>query len=105
MLRDGGRMAVPAGAGRNLVGDRNPRLLMPCDVQKDEDIVGLFGAFVGKARAVRRLGSAAIDLCYVACGRLDGFWEMHLGPWDIAAGALLGWSADGLVERVLGDMP
>ena len=44
---------------------------------------------------MRRLGSAAIDLCYVAAGRLDGFWEMHLGPWDIAAGALIVEEAGG----------
>ncbi len=53
------------------------------------DAVGLFGRFLGQARAVRRLGSAAIDLCYVAAGRLDGFWERHLHPWDTAAGALI----------------
>jgi myo-inositol-1(or 4)-monophosphatase len=41
------------------------------------------------AQAVRRDGSAAIDLAYVACGRFDGFWEDGLSPWDIAAGALL----------------
>ena len=48
----------------------------PYDVHaRVEEIVGLFAAFVGRARAVRRLGSAAIDLCYVAAGRMDGFWE------------------------------
>ena len=40
-----------------------------------EEMVGLFAAFVGQARAVRRLGSAALDLCYVAAGRIDGYWE------------------------------
>ena len=55
-------------------------------------------AFVGRARAVRRLGSAAIDLCYVAAGRLDGFWEQRLQPWDIAAGALLVEEAGGSVS-------
>ena len=48
----------------------------PYDVhQRVDEIVGLFAAFVGQAQAVRRLGSAAIDLCYVAAGRMDGFWE------------------------------
>src|SRR5205814_9155277 len=62
----------------------------PYDVHaRVEEIVGLFGAFVGRARAVRRLGSAAIDLCYVAAGRMDGFWESDLKPWDIAGGALI----------------
>jgi myo-inositol-1(or 4)-monophosphatase len=63
-----------------------------------DEIVGLFAAFVGRARAVRRLGSAAIDLCYVAAGRIDGFWEQRLQPWDIAAGALLVEEAGGRVS-------
>jgi myo-inositol-1(or 4)-monophosphatase len=62
-----------------------------------DEIVGLFAEFVGRARAVRRLGSAALDLCYVAAGRLDGFWEQRLSPWDIAAGALLVEEAGGRV--------
>src|SRR5437762_5549217 len=75
----------------------------PYDVhQRVEEIVGLFGAFVGQARAVRRLGSAAIDLCYVAAGRLDGFWESDLKPWDIAAGALIVAEAGGRVTAMRG---
>ena len=50
-----------------------------------------------KAQAVRRPGAAAIDLCYVACGRLDGFWEFFLKPWDTAAGYLIVKEAGGLV--------
>lgn len=46
---------------------------------------------------IRRMGSAAIDLAYTACGRFDGFWEMKLGPWDIAAGVLLIEEAGGVV--------
>jgi myo-inositol-1(or 4)-monophosphatase len=49
------------------------------------------------AQAVRRDGSAALDLAYVACGRFDGFWEDGLNPWDIAAGVLLIEEAGGLV--------
>jgi myo-inositol-1(or 4)-monophosphatase len=68
----------------------------PYDVHtRVEEIVGLFAAFIGQARAVRRLGSAAIDLCYVAAGRLDGFWETDLKPWDIAGGALIVAEAGG----------
>ncbi len=68
----------------------------PYDVHdRVDEIVGLFGAFVGEARAVRRLGSAAIDLCYVAAGRMDGFWEQRLKPWDVAAGALIVEEAGG----------
>jgi myo-inositol-1(or 4)-monophosphatase len=75
----------------------------PYDVHDTlEEIVGLFGAFVGRARAVRRLGSAAIDLCYVAAGRLDGFWEQRLKPWDIAAGALMVEEAGGRVTDFAG---
>jgi myo-inositol-1(or 4)-monophosphatase len=70
--------------------------------QKPDELVGLFGYFLGKCRAVRRLGSAAIDLCYVAAGRFDGFWEMHLGPWDIAAGSLIVEEAGGTVTSADG---
>ena len=48
-----------------------------------------FGRFLLRAQAVRRAGSAALDLCYVACGRFDGFWELSLHPWDVAAGLLI----------------
>ncbi|MEP7304541.1 MAG: inositol monophosphatase family protein [Acidobacteriota bacterium] len=75
----------------------------PYDVHdRVDEIVGLFGAFVGEARAVRRLGSAAIDLCYVAAGRLDGFWERDLKPWDVAAGALIVAEAGGRVTQMDG---
>ena len=76
----------------------------PYDVhQRVEEIVGLFAAFVGRARAVRRLGSAAIDLCYVAAGRMDGFWETDLKAWDIAGGALIVEQAGGRVTSMSGD--
>ena len=65
--------------------------------QTSGDLVSLFGEFLARARAVRRLGSAAIDLCYVAAGRLDGFWEQHLKPWDVSAGALIVAEAGGRV--------
>jgi myo-inositol-1(or 4)-monophosphatase len=75
----------------------------PYDVHsRVDEIVGLFGAFVGRARAVRRLGSAAIDLCYVAAGRLDGFWESDLKAWDIAGGALLLEEAGGRITDLTG---
>jgi myo-inositol-1(or 4)-monophosphatase len=75
----------------------------PYDVHdRVEEIVGLFGAFVGKARAVRRLGSAAIDLCYVAAGRFEGFWERGLKAWDTAAGALIVAEAGGQVTQMDG---
>ncbi len=61
------------------------------------DLVELFGAFLGQARAVRRLGSAALDLCYVAAGRFEGFWEQHLKPWDVCAGGLIVEEASGRI--------
>jgi myo-inositol-1(or 4)-monophosphatase len=56
-----------------------------------------FTNFTMQAQAVRRDGSAAIDLAYVACGRFDGFWENGLNPWDVAAGILLIEEAGGRV--------
>jgi myo-inositol-1(or 4)-monophosphatase len=74
------------------------------DVQKEgEYVLGLFGDFIKVSRAVRRLGSAAIDLAYVAAGRFDGFWEVRLNPWDISAGALLIEEAGGQVSLLTGD--
>ena len=55
-----------------------------------------------RARAVRRLGSAALDLCYVACGRMDAFWDRNLKAWDTAAGALVVTEAGGTVTSLDG---
>lgn len=75
----------------------------PYDVhQKTDDLVALFGTFLGRARAVRRLGSAALDLCYVAASRFDAFWEQHLKPWDVAAGALIVEEAGGRITGMDG---
>ena len=54
-----------------------------------------------KQRGVRRMGSAAADLAYVACGRLDAFWELHLQPYDVAAGGLLVQEAGGLCDTIV----
>lgn len=54
------------------------------------------------SQGVRRLGSAALDLCYVACGRFDGFWELKLKPWDLMAGALIAREAGAIVTDVMG---
>jgi myo-inositol-1(or 4)-monophosphatase len=62
-----------------------------------DELVSLFAAFLSQAQAVRRLGSAALDLCYVAAGRMDAFWEQYLKPWDTAAGALILREAGGTV--------
>ncbi|MFN2570207.1 MAG: inositol monophosphatase [Gemmatimonadales bacterium] len=58
-----------------------------------------FAAVVGSTSGVRRAGAAALDLADVAAGRLDAFWELHLSPWDIAAGALLIREAGGIITR------
>ncbi|HTT07465.1 MAG TPA: inositol monophosphatase family protein [Gammaproteobacteria bacterium] len=60
-------------------------------------------AFMEVTAGIRRAGAAALDLAYVACGRLDGFWEFGLKPWDIAAGALLIEEAGGMVSSLLGE--
>jgi myo-inositol-1(or 4)-monophosphatase len=75
------------------------------EVQRDPgELIGLFTKFITRARAVRRLGSAALDLCYVAAGRFEGFWEQKLHPWDIAGGALLVQEAGGRVTRLDGSL-
>jgi myo-inositol-1(or 4)-monophosphatase len=61
-----------------------------------------YAALALRSRAVRRLGSAVLDLCSVACGRFDGFWELALGPWDMAAGGLMVLEAGGRLTNVRG---
>jgi myo-inositol-1(or 4)-monophosphatase len=73
--------------------------------QRREDNLGHFGAFLTVTRALRRDGSAALDLCYVACGRLDGYWELELRPWDVAAGALIVEEAGGRTSDFSGKGP
>lgn len=59
-------------------------------------------SFMQSTAGIRRAGSAALDLAYVACGRVDGFWEFNLKPWDIAAGALIAQEAGALVTDFVG---
>lgn len=61
-----------------------------------------FGNFVKRAQAVRRPGSAAIDLAWISCGRIDGFWELYLKPWDMAAGVVIIREAGGRVTDFVG---
>ena len=63
----------------------------------------LFRSMMKGSAGVRREGSAALDLAYVAAGRLDGFWEFGLSPWDMAAGALMITEAGGLVGDLAGE--
>ena len=69
---------------------------------KWETNMNLFKEFTHVSHGVRRLGSAAADLCYVACGKADGFWEIGLHPWDSAAGILLVKESGGKVSRLDG---
>jgi myo-inositol-1(or 4)-monophosphatase len=71
----------------------------PYNIHDDSTgMLDLFTTFVRKARAVRRLGSAALDMAYVAAGRLDGFWEDGLKAWDVAAASLLVEEAGGVIS-------
>jgi myo-inositol-1(or 4)-monophosphatase len=75
----------------------------PYDVADNPDFaLERFNAFLKNSRAVRRLGSAAIDMCYVAEGVFDGFWEVSLNPWDVCAAKLIVEEAGGLVTDFSG---
>ena len=84
------------------VDDLNKSLLatgFPYDVRTSKvNNIAHFNNFITRVQGIRRCGSAAMDLCYVASGRFDGFWEVKLSPWDMAAGALLVQEAGGLVS-------
>lgn len=72
----------------------------PYDVhERLQEALRLFNRFVGHARAIRRDGAAALDICYVAAGRMDGFWEERLKPWDALAATLVLEEAGGRVSR------
>lgn len=73
---------------------------MPATPDERTDNLENFVRVSKRSRAVRRLGSAALDLAYVACGRLDGFWEFGLNPWDTGAGYLLVEEAGGTVSDI-----
>ncbi len=103
--------AAERGGGATLNGrrirvsetnDLNEALLCtgyPYDVRGRDNFARHFTNFILHSQGVRRDGSAALDLAYVACGRFDGFWEEGLRPWDVAAGAVLIQEAGGHVSR------
>ena len=85
------RVSQEAEIGRSLLATG-----FAYDVHRsEEDNVDHFAHFVKIARGLRRDGSAALDLCYVAAGRFDGYWELKLHPWDVAAGNLIVLEAGG----------
>jgi myo-inositol-1(or 4)-monophosphatase len=76
----------------------------PYDLREDRNNnINYFEAMILSSQAVRRAGSAALDLAYLAAGRFDGFWELKLAPWDMAAGWLLVEEAGGVVTDLHGD--
>jgi myo-inositol-1(or 4)-monophosphatase len=76
----------------------------PYDRRDFADVyLGYFKGFMTRSQGVRRGGSAALDLCYVAVGRFDGFWEMKLKPWDVAGGALIVIEAGGVLSDFSGN--
>jgi myo-inositol-1(or 4)-monophosphatase len=97
--------------GRRLAVSSTSRLIdsllvtgFPYDIAKNPDhAVEHFCNFLMEARGLRRLGSAAIDLAYVAAGRFDAFWEVNLNPWDMAAGALFVREAGGTITDFFGN--
>jgi myo-inositol-1(or 4)-monophosphatase len=75
----------------------------PYDIRESENNnINYFNGMARKAQAIRRAGSAALDMAYVAMGRFDGFWELKLMPWDTAAGALLISEAGGVITDLFG---
>lgn len=73
------------------------------EIDSLDEYLGMFREITARTAGVRRAGAAALDIAYVAAGRLDGFWEMGLSPWDMAAGALLVQEAGGLVGDFSGE--
>jgi myo-inositol-1(or 4)-monophosphatase len=77
----------------------------PYDRRDNADFyLAYFKAFLTRCQGIRRAGAAALDLCYVACGRLDGFWELKLKPWDSAAGSLIVEESGGRMSDFSGNI-
>lgn len=92
------------------ITDELPRALLatgfPYNLQSEDDRhnnISLHSRFLKQTHGIRRAGAAALDLAYVACGRLDGFWEFTLSPWDVAAGMIIIEKAGGRVSDFFGN--
>jgi myo-inositol-1(or 4)-monophosphatase len=72
------------------------------NLEKQFAYTGLFAELIAKTHGIRRLGSAAVDLAYTACGRIDGYYEYKLNAWDVAAGVLIVRQAGGEVMNFSG---
>ena len=92
------RCSRPAGAHEALIATGFPFR----ELSRIKQYLQVFEAFIRSTAGLRRAGSASIDLAYTACGRYDGFWEIGLSRWDIAAGVLIVREAGGIVTDVVG---
>ncbi len=105
-VRGGGATLTGAPIRVSPIGELGAALLAtgtPYDRRQRADLyLGVIKAFMLRAQGIRRAGSAALDLCWTACGRVDGYWEWRLKPWDIAAGALIVREAGGRVSDFRG---
>ena len=72
------------------------------DIERRERQAEIWRDFLTRVQAIRQTGSAALNLCYIAAGRLDGYWERSISPWDVAAGALMVTEAGGIVTDMRG---
>lgn len=98
---DGDPIAVSATGE---LGDSLIATGFPYDRRERADVyAAVLSRVLSRARGIRRIGSAALDLCWVACGRFDGFWEFGLAPWDTAAAALIVAEAGGRLSTGAGD--
>lgn len=101
------------------LGERRLRVSTPAELRDSLLVTGFpydawsnpdnnldhYARFAMRTQGVRRLGSAAIDLAYLAAGRIDGYWELRLGQWDVAAGGLIAEEAGALVTAIDGESP
>ena len=105
-IKNGGATMNGAPIGVSNVNELDKALLatgFPYDARDHARYyLTFFEAFLTRCQGIRRGGSAALDLCYVAAGRLDGYWELQLKPWDVAAGALIVREAGGAVSDFSG---
>ncbi|MHB8054777.1 MAG: inositol monophosphatase family protein [Candidatus Aminicenantales bacterium] len=91
------RVSSIGDLGRGLVATG-----FPYDIRESRTNIAIHDRVLLAAQAIRRCGSAALDLCYVACGRFEGFWELKLNPWDTAAGLVVLAEAGGRATDFLG---
>jgi len=105
-LRGGGAALndQPIQASRTqALGESLVAVSLPARVSEDSPDIQRMLRSIQACRAIRRLGSAALNLCYVAAGRLDGYWATSVKSWDVAAGALLVAEAGGVITSLTGD--